>query len=540
VANTRNLKLVGGGLAIAAVFFVGTLVALELFGSRGEPQKPELAEKPPLPEATRQSVIVAPIAIAIPAIRQAMEQAAPRNLAGKPESQLNKLLAKAEIEYSLERSPLTLIGRADGLSIASTLNGSFRATGALATQINNVGGAVTGLLSERSKEKINSALAGILKGKDKEKVASVGKDTTARPLDQRADIKGNVNLVARPAITTGWRLEPNLTAQIAIAEANIQIAGVKLNGANEVKPLVDKEVKEQTQALQARLRNDPFIENAARREWAKMCRSFPLGSAGPDLPSLWLELQPTRAFAAQPRVDAYNVTLTLGIQANTRIVPQETSPDCPFPAKLELVPPLDQGKVAIGLPIDVPFTEISALLDSQLKGKTFPDDKNSPAEMTVESAAVAAAGDRLLVSLLVRARERKSWLGLGTTATLYISGKPVLDQGQQIVRLENVALAVDSDALFGVVGTAVKMATPYLKTALEKNAVIDLKPTLANARRSIDKALTDFRLQNDDIKVDATMTGLRLVGLEFDSRIVRITAEADGIARVALNKLPVK
>jgi hypothetical protein len=186
------------------------------------------------------------------------------------------------------------------------------------------------------------------------------------------------------------------------------------------------------------------------------------------------------------------------------------------------------------------LTEIGKLLDSQLAGKTFPDDKNSPAEMTVQSATVVAAGDRLLVSLLVTARERKSWLGLGTEATLYVSGKPVLDQGQQIVRLENVALAVESDALFGVVGTAVKMATPYLKTALEKNAVIDLKPTLANARRSIDKALTDFRLQNDDIKVDATMTGLRLVGLEFDSRMVRITAEADGIARVALSKLPVK
>ncbi len=80
-----------------------------------------LAEKPPLPEATRQSVFVAPIAIPISAIRQAMEQAAPRNLTGKPESQLNKLLAKAEIEYTLERSPLTLIGRADGLTIATNL-----------------------------------------------------------------------------------------------------------------------------------------------------------------------------------------------------------------------------------------------------------------------------------------------------------------------------------------------------------------------------------------------------------------------------------
>ncbi len=501
------------------------------------PRAPTRRPKTPPP---RQSVIIAPVAIPISAIRQAMEQAVPQNLSGKPDTQLNRLLAKAEIAYALDRAPLTLIGRADGLTINTSLNGSFRATGQLASQINNVGSAVAGLLSDRDKEKINGVLSGLLKEKDKDKVVNLGKDTSARGLDQRADIKGSVNLVARPTITTGWRLEPNLTAQINIAQANIQIAGVKLNGANEVKPLVDKEIKEQTQALQAKLRNDPFIENAARHEWTKMCRSIALGSAGADLPELWLELRPTRAFAAQPRVDANNVTLSLGVQADTRIVPQETKPDCPFPAKLDLVPPLDQGKVTIGLPIDVPFTEISKLLDAQLKGKSFPDDRNSPAELIVQAASVAAAGDRLLISLLVTARERKSWFGLGTDATIYISGKPVLDQGQQIVRLESTALAVESDTLFGLVGTAANAAIPYLQTALEKNAVIDLKPALANARRSIDKALTDFRLQNDDIKVDATMTGLRLVGIEFDSKIVRITAEADGIARVALNKLPVK
>ncbi len=86
-------------------------------------------------------------------------------------------------------------------------------------------------------------------------------------------------------------------------------------------------------------------------------------------------MHPTRAFAAQPIVDASNVTLTLGIQADTRIVAQETKPDCPFPARLELVAPMDQGRLAIGLPIDVPFTEINRLLEAQIKGRTFPEEK---------------------------------------------------------------------------------------------------------------------------------------------------------------------
>ncbi len=536
MTRTQILKI-AGGIAIAIAFFFATLAALDLFGSRGELQTPELAQLPPLAPATRQSVFVAPVAIPIPALREAMEQAAPRNLAGIPDSQISKLLAKAEIGVTLERSPLTLIGRADGLTIATSLNGSIRASGQLPAQI---GERISGLVSERDRERITGALAGILKEKDRDKIANLGKDPAARALDQRADIKGDVHIVSRPTITTAWRLEPNAVGQVKLAEANVQIAGARVNAASEIKPMVDRAMSDQMLALGTRLRNDTFIERAARREWTKLCRAVAIGTQAEGLPPLFLELRPTRAFAAQPRVDAYNVTLTLGIEAETRIVPNETKPDCPFPAKLDIVPALDQGKVTIGLPIDVPFAELSKLLESQLKDKVFPDDRTSPAELTVQRAAVSAAGERMLVSMLVSARERKSWFGFGTEATVHISGKPVLDQGQQIVRLENVSLAVESDALFGLIGAAARTAIPSLQAALEKNAVIDLKPSLANARRSIDRALSEFRQHNEDLKVDASLTGLRLVGIEFDSKIVRVTAEADGIARVALNKLPAR
>jgi hypothetical protein len=534
VTRTQILKI-AGGVAIVLVSFFATLVAIDLFGPGDELQKPELAQKPPLPEATRQSVVIAPVAIPIPALREAMEQAAPRNLSGVPDNQISKLLAKADIGFMLERSPLTLIGRADGLTIATSLNGSFRASGQLPSRI---GERISGLLSERDKDRLSGALAGLLKEKDREKAANPGKDT--RPLDQQANVKGDVHIMARPTITTGWRLEPNLVGQVKLAEANVQVAGTTVNAASEIKPMIDRAMSDQMLALGTRLRNDAFIENAARREWQKLCRSIALGSQGSGLPNLFLELRPTRAFAAQPRVDAGNVTLTLGIQADTRVVPEETKPDCPFPARLDIVPALDQGKVTIGLPIDVPFSELSKLLESQLKDKVFPDDRSSPAELTVLRALVSAAGDRLLVTLRVKARERKSWFGFGTEATVHISGKPVLDQNQQIVRLEEAALAVESDALFGLIGVAAKTAIPSLQAALERNAVVDLKPALANARRSIDKALSDFRQHDNDVRVDATMTGLRLVGIEFDSRIVRVTAEADGIARVAVNKLPGK
>jgi len=94
-----------------------------------------------------------------------------------------------------------------------------------------------------------------------------------------------------------------------------------------------------------------------------------------------------RAFAAQPRIDSAALTLTIGVEAQTRIVPNETKPDCPFPAQLELVPQVEQGRVNIAVPIDIPFTEVTRLLEAQLKGKSFPEDKGGAFTATIRASA---------------------------------------------------------------------------------------------------------------------------------------------------------
>jgi hypothetical protein len=40
------------------------------------------------------------------------------------------------------------------------------------------------------------------------------------------------------------------------------------------------------------------------------------------------------------------------------------------------------------------------------------------------------------------------------------------------------------------------------------------------------------------VRVDASVADLRLVGIEFDSKTLRVIAEADGTARVAVSALP--
>jgi hypothetical protein len=301
---------------------------------------------------------------------------------------------------------------------------------------------------------------------------------------------------------------------------------------------MDKMLNEQLEKVREQARNDPTLEQTARREWTKMCRSIPLPPAAPGLPALYLEMKPTRAVAAQPRVDATNVNLMLGIEAQTVVTTSQTKPNCPFPAALQIVPPLDQGKVAVGVPIDMPFTEVNKIITAQLKGKTFPEEKDAPVAVTVKSANVEPSGERLLISLLVNAKEKKSWFGFGADATVHVWGKPVLDQTQQTLKLTDIELAVESEAAFGLLGAAAKQAMPLMQTALAERATIDLKPFAADAREKIAAAMAEFRKNDQGVKVDANITAVRLAEIAYDSKTLRIVAEADGAINVAVTQLP--
>jgi hypothetical protein len=513
-----RLRTILIGVAILVASFLGASVAMQVLSpGPGSEQRPALVDVPPLKQVSRTSVVVTPTAIALTAIRDVLDASAPRNLTGKRENPISQLLSNADIGWTIGRGPLAVTGRPDGMAVSTALTGALHVTGQIAAQVGNIGGALGGIVNQNLGQGLQNL--------------------TGKTLDQRADIRGNVIVQSRPAIAANWRMEPNLTAQVSVGDSALSIAGIKIGVANEVKPFLDRQVNEQVGALQARLRADPFMEQAARRQWAKMCRSVSLGAAGAGLPDLWLEIRPTRAFAGQPRIDAASLTLVIGVQAETRVVAAQTKPDCPFPANLELVPQSDQGRVNIAVPIDVPFTEVNRLLAAQLTGKTFPQDDGSAYEATIRSASIAASGDRLLISLRVKAREKASWLGLGAEANVHVWGRPALDREHQILRLTDISLDVDSEAAFGLLSAAARAAIPYLKDTLADHAVIDLKPFAANARNSIEAAIADFRTVAAGVRADVNITDLRLLDIEFDAKTLRVIAEANGTANVAVSSL---
>jgi Domain of unknown function (DUF4403) len=508
------------GVAVVAVSFLISLKLMDWLAPRGTVKPPALVELPQLPPAPRSSTVMAPIAVALSAIRDAADRGSPRTFSGKAENPVADILQNADIGWTASRGPIAATGAQDLLSLATPLTGTLN---------------VTGTLSAKATGAIGDALGGLLGGNVAKQIGSVN----IKNLNASAEIKGNVVITARPKIAAAWRIEPNLAAQVNLGDTSLTMAGARINVPAQVKPLIDKTVADQINLVQARMRNDPTFEQNARAQWAKACRSIPLQGAGASssLPALWLELRPTRAIAAQPRVDAQALILTLGIEAETRITPAETKPSCPFPATIAIVPPTP-GRVAIGVPIDMPFTEINKIVEAQFAGKTFPEDGSGSVDVTVKRATVTASGDRLLISLLVNAKEKKSFFGFGGEANVHIWGRPVLDQVQQTLRLTDIELAVESEAAFGLLGAAARAAVPHLQKALAEKATIDLKPFASNAQRKIAAVIADFQKNEDGIRVAAEITKLRLADIAFDSKTLRVIAEAEGAINVFVTALP--
>jgi len=504
---------------VVALSFLVALKAMDWLSPAGTVPEAALTELPPLPPVARSSYVVASVVVALSAIRDGADRAAPRNFAGKANNPISQLLQNADIGWTAARGPVAVSGGQDALSLSTPLSGKLNVTGSLSSK-------ATGALGD--------AIAGLLGDKAAKQVGSVN----IKSLNASAEIKGGVVFTARPKLAANWHLEPNLGAQVNLGDTSLSVAGARVNVPAQVKPMIDKTVDEQLNVLAERVRNDPILERTARLQWAKACRSVPLQSVGDaSSPTVWLELKPTRAIAAQPRIDSTAMTLVMGIEAETRITQAETRPDCPFPDKITIVPPTTGG-VSIAIPIDLPFTELNKIIETEIAGRTFPEDGSGPVSVTVKHASIQAAGDRLLISLLVRAKEKESFLGLGGEATVHIWGSPVLDQTRQTLRLANFQLAVESEAAFGLLGAAARAVLPRLQGAIAEKAIVDLKPFAGNAREKIAAAIADFQRGEQGVQVAADIKNLTLADIAFDSKTLRVIAAAEGTVNVNVTALP--
>jgi hypothetical protein len=482
------------------------LEAYSIFGASYF-HRPKIDPTPALKPDTHTSTIMIPVAIDLAEIRSALEAAAPRSFKGKRENPIAGPFGKSEIGWVIRRELLALAGQPEGMTVSAGLTGDIL-----------VGETLTGSTNDDP----ISGLIGFI----------------ASAFEQRGKMRGQVKLDSRPTLQPNWRIDPKLSGQISIPDGGLTINGFPIEVSGDVKTAIDKAVAEQIEELGKQVGDDKTIETIARGQWDRICKSISLSAISPGNPDMYLQIKPVRAFAAHPVSGEKTATVTLGLEAEARVVATGAQPNCAFPATLEIVPPVDRGRFKIAAPIDLPFSDINAMLDRSLRGRTFPENADAWAQVTVQRARVIPSGDRLLVELIVKAREEATWFGFGARATVYVWVRPKLDTAEQKLRFADMTVDVRSRAAWGLFGAAARLALPYIQEELESNAVIDLKPYVASARSGIEAAVAAFDKQDDGVNASASVTDLRLTDVAFDGTVVRLTVEGEGTAKMEIVKLP--
>jgi hypothetical protein len=564
---TGPLVRIALGVAVVALIGLGAVWWTGVLVPRVPNERPQLAETPPLPPVSHSSLIVAPVAIRLSAIQEAIERSVPRDLTGQPDLSALANIPGLKLTWSLAREPFAVTGSPAGVQLSSTLRGGLVATAQLPTPplgpmdpsqtTTGPGGDPPFGFPDVPKElegQIREFLGPFAPPPNRPNPSRPQREAkqpspqtkqptpqrsapTNDPVEQRVELNGDVAVSAQPVLRADWRIEPNLTVQVRIANARMSLIGTTVDLSDDMKRLVESAIGQQVAMMQSQLGSSPMLREAMQAEWAKMCRSVPLGAGPPGTPDLWLEMRPTQAMAAQPRIDGKAVTLTLGIRAETRILTAESKPDCPLPSQLNIVPQMDQGQVYVDLPIDIPFVEVNRMIEAELKGKTFPLDESGAFIAAVNSVEIAPSGDRLLLALGIKVKETKTMLGLGASATIYLWGRPVPDRKARKLRFADVVLDVRSDAAFGALGFVARAATPYMQKVITENAEIDLAPTIADARKNIEAAVAEFRRQQNDVLLDAQVIDVSLAGVQFDAKTLRIITSSEGTVRVEVLKL---
>src|SRR6202035_2908431 len=121
-----GLKTILLAIAVVGVSFFVSLKAMDWLSPRGVIAAPALVQLPPLPPGSRNSVILAPVAMALSAIREAADRSAPRNFAGKADNPVSQVLQNADIGWTASRGPIQAAGAQDVLSLAMPLTGKLK------------------------------------------------------------------------------------------------------------------------------------------------------------------------------------------------------------------------------------------------------------------------------------------------------------------------------------------------------------------------------------------------------------------------------
>ena len=410
----------------------GFLLTALLAGCSGNPASPARPPAAIAPPAAGRASFFFPLAIPLAEVRRIVEESVPPRVSDERKQEITSALKDGFYRYTLERGAVE-VGFAGGeLTFAFPVHGSL-----------TLGGRLAGL-----------------------------------PVAETVDFGGRVHGTASPAITPDWRPDPRPSARVDLDRADLKVLGVfpvsvRAFLEERLNPLLDQELRKAAGRLLADL--------ALRRKAEEAWRSLHVARRAVAGEDLWIRFQPLEVALA--RVTEKDGVLHTGFGIAGQLAfsfgARGETPAQPVPTLPPLRTAVDEraGGFEVEAPVAASPAELSRWIGRALQGRTYRLGRDRRMEIT--AAALGVEGDRLVLTL--------DFQTAGKDGRLVLRGRPVLDPGGSVLRLEDLQYDLAAGSLF--LRLADRLHRAEVLAALQKAAHFDLAPLLAQADRETARAL---------------------------------------------------
>lgn len=352
--------------------------------------------------------------------------------------------------------------------------------------------------------------------------------TLPRAFNESIDVAADLRVTAEPRLSPDWRVEPGLHSSASLRQSEARIADLfTLDLRAALQPGIEAALKQEIEAVGARIARHPFLESAGREAWDRLCTSLeiPAGERPGGSASLWLDIEPKGWVAGPPVVAAEAVSLPLRARASVSLsdTPRAQAECEAFPERLDVTDaPAGEGLITLSVILDL--AALSATATERIARDTPPAVEGPRADLA--SVTLSASGDRIVVAVEGRFQE-PGLLGAGASGRLFYLAEPQLDPEGAVLSLEAVAIAPDSAKALAAAGGGLPALAPEIARRIGA-----LRLDLAPQRDRLDAmagAARGWKRPDGPLGVaEVTIGAARLVGLRPSPQGFRLRAEAEG------------
>jgi hypothetical protein len=460
---------------------------------------PFVGQGAPPSVATTTSQVQIEFILKLAALQQALNHKAPKQFNGTTHDPTN-WLSEDTLNWHLTLGEISLTPQNGSLGFSAPFSGQATIRGKVGVKQRNSGllGRIESIFNKSTRE--TAKFGGVLRG------------------------------TLKPIFRPDWTIDPQLTVAIELNKAEATLFGkaIKVSFRGEVEGNVREKASKFAAALTERMKTDNAIRAEVEKGWTALHLVTPVYQS----PPIWVSLTPKTLGASSPEVTADDLILRVAASIHAGVQVSENQPTSSAVELPELSAVSDPGGAfLLAIPVALELKSFHAVSPEQLR---LPDTFDTPAgKVHVKRLFLLGDAGTLYVGAEITART--SWLD-SVSGTIYLAGKPVLDEEGNTLRIED--LKYDVRTSNELVKAANFLLHPTIVAELRKLAVFNIKSSkeelMGLANTEIAKLVAELP---SGIELDFNVKNVGIAELIVDKGWLVAVATADGPATVRVTGL---